>query len=119
MRAFRIDENTGEFGTIEVEPRLEEYYRLIGCECIDIVTREVGGTGFNIVVDDEGLLRGGDVTAASLTTGEVLVGTILLFGIDDEGDLRPLTDTETNTIRTEMCVGIMGDGTMRNILSYR
>ena len=40
-----------------VEERCDDFYTLLDCNVIDIVTRSVGGKAFSIVCDDEGLLK--------------------------------------------------------------
>ncbi|MBQ8725740.1 MAG: hypothetical protein IJY84_01390 [Clostridia bacterium] len=40
-----------------IEDRLETYYKLIGCDTIDIVTRRIGGKAFHVICDDEILIK--------------------------------------------------------------
>lgn len=99
MKAYFINTNTGECGTIEIEPSLEEYYRLLDCLCIDIVVRRVGGIVFNIVLDDEGLLKPNRVGGVARDCEELLAGNLLLFGVDElTHDLRSITEHEAQTI---------------------
>lgn len=114
MRAYYIDTKTDEHGPIEVEPSLKEYHRLIGCDCITIVTREVNGHPFDIVLDDEGLLKPNRISAISVAsdmfgTQEKLVGNLLIFGSGEE-DFRSLTDEEVRTIQRRMIDGLFADG---------
>jgi len=102
MRAYYLNSKTDEHGPIEVEPSLNEYHRLIGCDCITVVTREVSGHPFDIVLDDDGLLKPNRVSAISVEadvfgTQEKLVGNLLIFGVDPdnyEHGNRSLTDDE-------------------------
>lgn len=56
MKGYLIDSKTDECYVADIEePSLDEYYRLLGCDCIDIVMRNVRGHLLNIVVDDIGL----------------------------------------------------------------
>lgn len=43
--------------TREIEASLDSYYRLLDVDCIDIVTRQIGGKYFDIICDDEALLK--------------------------------------------------------------
>lgn len=106
MRAYVVDGRKAEFA--EVKDDVHEFYRLIGCDCIDIARRWVGGLEFDIVVDDEGLLKDRpSVTMVDATLTPMLVGTLLFFG--HEGcDLRSLTDREAEVLVTHT-YGI-GDG---------
>lgn len=122
MRAYYVNSKTDEHGPIEVEPSLKEYYRLIGCDCITIVTREVNGHPFDIVLDDEGLLKPNRTSAISVEadvfgTQEKLVGNLLIFGSGEE-DFRSLTDDEVAVIRSRMLDGLLADGTMHPMFWY-
>ena len=116
MRAYYINAETDEHGAIDVEPTLTEMYRLIGCDCIDIIVRHVNEHPFNIVLDDEGLLKPNRITAVSVMsnifgTQEKLAGSMLVFGVDEEDDdLRGLTDEELLTIQRRMVDAIFMDG---------
>jgi len=114
MRAYYINSKTDEHGLIEVEPSLKEYYRLIGCDCITIVTREVNGHPFDIVLDDEGLLKPNRTSAVSVEadvfgTQERLVGNLLIFGSGEEA-FRSLSDDEVLTIQRRMIYSVSIDG---------
>lgn len=92
-------------------------YRLIGCDCVDIIVRHVNEQPFNIVLYDEGLLKPNRITGVSVMsdifgTQEKLVGNMLVFGVDEENDdLRGLTDDEVLTIQRRMVDAIFRDGT--------
>lgn len=42
---------------ITIEKTLEAYYKILNCDVIDITTRSIGGVYYDIVCDDEGLLK--------------------------------------------------------------
>lgn len=108
MKAYYVNANAVKFGTIDIEPTLEEYYRLLDCDCIDIVVRRVGGIPFNIVLDDEGLLKPNRVGGAATDCDELLMGNLLLFGVDDvTHDLRGLAEHEAQTIEGSVVVAIL------------
>lgn len=122
MKAYYINVNTGECGAIEVEPSLEEYHRLIDCCCIDIVERRVGGIVFNIVLDDEGLLKPNRIGGVARDCDEMLAGNLLLFGVDEfTHDLRHLTEHEAQTIDENVVMAFLkcGDGfSIGPVLAY-
>ena len=49
---------------LDVDDKLETYYRLIGCDCIDIVRREIGG---NCPLVGNLVICGGTVKDGELT----------------------------------------------------
>jgi len=114
MRAYYLNSKTDEHGPIEVEPSLNEYHRLIGCDCITVVTREVSGHPFDIVLDDDGLLKPNRTSAFSVEadvfgTQEKLVGNLPIFGSEEE-DFRSLSDDEVLTIQRRMIYSVSTDG---------
>lgn len=123
MRAYIVSGKEDKHGEIEVEPSLKEYYRLIGCDCIDIVVREIDGHPYNIVLDDEGLLKPNRITAMALTSDifgntERLAGTLLVFGVDEEWDLAGLDDDEVLQIQRHMVSAIFSDESIHPMLWY-
>lgn len=123
MRAYRIDASVDEGTEMEVDPTLKNLLKLTGCDCITIVKRKVGGIPMNIVLDDEGLLKPNTASAMSTKLdmsgeNEVLMGKILLFGVDYDGDLRSLSELELRLIRANMRPALFSDGRTRSILTY-
>lgn len=126
MRAYYVNSETDEHGPIDIEPKLEEYYRLIGCRCVDFAVREIDGNRYNIILDDEGLLKPNRVIAVSVQsnafgTQEHLAGNLLIFGVDPddyEHGCRSLTDEELLQIRHRMIDGVFADGSEHPVLFY-
>lgn len=99
MRGYIIDPKSNQAGSVEVEPSLAEYYRLIGCECIDIILRRINGVNVNIILDDKGLLKPNVTSGFAKNRNERLAGTLLLFGADRFGfEMTSLTDGEIDAI---------------------
>ena len=123
MRAFLIDSKTDECKTVDIEPSLDEYYRLIRCECIDITLRRICGRHYNIVVDDEGLLKPNRASALCVTEGidEVLAGSLLIFGVNLEEcdeDFQTLTDEDILGILSCIKQFEFNDGSVHPVLTY-
>lgn len=87
----------------EVEDSIETYYEIIGCRSIDIVGRYFNNKHFDIVLDDEGLLKAN--TTGELPTSwwqregytpnhEGLFGTLILCHSNEEGDLTSVNPLE-------------------------
>jgi hypothetical protein len=111
MKAILIKNHQLE--VVEMEDELEEYYRLLECETIDVISRYVGGIHFNFVVDDEGLLNQhkNDVEGFGVDDenriGEMLYGNILVLGFHDDphdeeenyGEIESLCSYEIDVIK--------------------
>ena len=52
-----VDVKAGVAREATIEKSLSGYYKALDCSCIDIVSRHIGGQGFDIVCDDEALLK--------------------------------------------------------------
>lgn len=92
MIGFLIDVKGNDTGLVEIgNDHLEQFYRLIGCRCIDITVRKIGGTPYNIVLDDEGLLvESPIVSAIDGNMRAALAGNLILFGIGADRDLASI-----------------------------
>lgn len=81
----------------EVEANeLEDYYRLMEVDLIDIVTREIGGKYYDIICDDEGLFKENPIPTVFDTEQQpMIVGNIIIAGLGDEtGNMTDLTDED-------------------------
>lgn len=94
-----------------VEDSLESFEQIIGADCLDMVTRSIGGRRYTILVDDCGLLKTRPITAFhSVGFPEpVLVGTIIITKVNRTGDeFEDLTDEDLahiseNTVQINHC----------------
>lgn len=82
---------------------LEDYYRVLSCDTIDITERAVGDPKkrFSIVCDDEGLLKNVvKISAVNFLGKSQLVGSLFVCGCPDaNGDLRSLTEKQIEYLR--------------------
>ena len=80
---------------------LADYYKLIGCRCMDIIHRKIGDVEVEIVLDDEGLLvENPKPSAISVDGTPVLYGNLLISSgrVTDDGELTELTEAEVDEI---------------------
>ena len=87
----------GVANTVFVEDELETYYKMLDCDCIDIVTRKVGNKWYGFVCDDEGLLKDRAYTIISKQDGQYwreIVGSVFICNNDGEGNLTSLDQTD-------------------------
>ncbi len=90
-----FDEKTREFSIMEIEDSLDDYYKIIGCNYIDIVERKIFGKWFDVICDDEGLLKENPtVTAIDAGFNPMLVGTLIFAHHDAEGHMTSIEDEE-------------------------
>ncbi len=95
MKVLLIDTESLFPQIIETEGGLSEWYRLLKCDLIDITKRKVGGRYFDIIADDEGLLKAGaKVSALDSSQRPQLVGNLIFCNHDGEGNETSLTDDD-------------------------
>ena len=80
---------------------LDDYYRLIGCDYVDIIHRRIGDVEVEIVLDDEGLLVEDPKPSGISVNGSIMLwGNLLIASgrVTDEGELTELTEEEIDEI---------------------
>lgn len=84
---------------MDIEDKLDVFYELIGCRCIDIVRRKIGNKYFDVICDDEGALKDDPVVSAVDTQfHHMLVGNLIISRADDEGNLIDLSEEDIKQI---------------------
>lgn len=85
MIAYLIDPGAQEVREVEYNGDYKHIYRLIDCQCFDVV--RVNNHGDGIFLDDEGYITNGiKSTFMWLGINHVLVGKGLLLGVDNQGE---------------------------------
>jgi hypothetical protein len=100
MKTILLDVYKEEVHITDVKPELEAYYEKLDCTCIDIVERKIGGKWFDIMCDDEGLFREPQKISAINDMGQpMLVGNLMFFHNDGEGNLTGLEDEDIEHLK--------------------
>ena len=103
MKMLMIDVENKKVKLVEANG-LKDYYKLIGCRCIDIVHRTIGDDiEVEIVIDDEGaLVESPKVSAISSEGAPALYGNLLIASgrVTEDGDLTELDQDEIEVIKT-------------------
>lgn len=83
---------------------LADYYTMLDCDCIDIVTRYVNGKPHSFIVDDNGLLKHKPIlSGTSITDNNIFfVGNIVICDFNDKGKEIGLTDDEIASLQTRI-----------------
>lgn len=81
LRGVLVDVENEKVSVVKIPDELDEFYKILGCSCIDIVNRKIGRKRFEIVCDDEGLLKDTPKISAIDNLGNVqLVGNLFIVG---------------------------------------
>ena len=100
MKMLLLDVKNRDVKMVEAND-LEDYYRLIGCRTIDIVSRTIGDVKVEIVLDDEGaIIDKPKVSAIDIDGTPMLFGNLLVASgrVTDDGELTELTQEEVDEI---------------------
>ena len=100
MKMLMIDVENKDVRLVEANT-LDDYYRLIGCDYVDIISRSIGDIRVEIVIDDEGaLVKNPKVSAIDIDGTPMLYGNLLIASgrVTDDGELTELTDAEVDEI---------------------
>ncbi len=71
---------------IDDTDKLDEYYRYLGCQCIDMATIDVGGHAYDVICDDEALLRQPLIPSLYISEEQVFFGSLAFVKDDEEGE---------------------------------
>lgn len=87
---------------VDIAPKLKDFYATIGCECVEFADRKIAGHPFLIVCDEEALLKDGFVITDRSKSDENLnlVGNVLVFNSDENGEPTALTDADIALIKS-------------------
>lgn len=111
MKVFVLDTEDQSFNFVETEGGLEEWYRLLHCDLIDITERKIGGKYFDVICDDEGLFKENPIVSAVAKSGEArLVGSLAICNHDGEGHESGLTPDDVKIIAEKQAIATRADG---------
>lgn len=79
IKGILIDSKNLNVSEVEFEPTLEEYYRLLNCDCI---TAPSFNEDHDVIVDDEGLLKG--PTTFFQYEDIELAGNCMIVGVNED-----------------------------------
>lgn len=107
LRGVLVDVEKETASVVEIPDELEEFYKILKCDCIDITVRAIGGKcrkKFDIVCDDEGLLKEPQKISAIDNMGNPqLVGNLFIVGgADEEGNLTSLSEYDESYLMSKI-----------------
>lgn len=98
LRGVLVDVENETASDVVIRDGLDEFYKILNCDCIDITVRRIGyrREKFNIVCDDEGLFKDPQKISAIDNFGQPqLVGNLFIVGGEViDGELTSLTESE-------------------------
>lgn len=100
-----VSSNPGKVKQVEIDnENLNGFYDMLNCRCIDITTRKIGERRFDIVCDDEGLLKDEPVVSAvDKKKNPMLVGNLFICN-HYKGDLTSLSKDDVDYIYGHLAI---------------
>lgn len=112
-KAYLIDVKNKTSKEVNIKDDLDEFYEIIDCRMIDIVTRKINGKYYDIVCDDEGLFHEKPVASAyDLNCKPMLVGNLLVFNVGEDGELGSLEAEDVIRIKEAVFTVPTEDGSI-------
>ena len=109
MKSLLIDTETRKASVVEIDDNdhLNEYYRYLKCNIVDITSRKVGGKYYDFIIYDEGMLTDSPVVSALDPEGQpALVGNLLICNFNaEEGTEESLTDEDVARLQEFVAYG--------------
>lgn len=98
IKGVFIDVENATASARTIEKSLDGYYKLLGCDTIDIVERLIDGRLFSIVCDDDALLKPSLLGAIDKDGHPMLYGNLFVVKFDGVDDVMSLNDNEIDYI---------------------
>lgn len=85
---------------VTIDKTLESYYKTLHCDLIEIPTYKFGGKSYDVICDEEGLIKGGQpvISAIDAAGRPALVGSIFIVNTN----CRSLSEADIE--RLDKCV---------------
>lgn len=104
IKGILVDVQNEEVKVVEIEDELQSYYKILCCDIIDITQRKIGDKHFDIVCDDEGLLKENPkISAIDVLNRPQLVGNLFIVNFNGQ-DITSLDDEDIKYVKERIHV---------------
>lgn len=84
---------------IDIDDDLKVFYKLIGCQYVDMVRRKIGDKHYVIICDDEGLFKENPIVSAVDTNFKpMFVGNLIIVKDGEDGEVIGLSEEDIKQI---------------------
>lgn len=117
-----VDNQTIDKAELPMNHTLDDIYKMLKCEVIDIVERKVGEKCFDFIVDDNGLLKPDRKVAVAVRQKkfgvcEELVGNVFICSHNDDGELLSISEQDIEYIKKHTAHLIEGADEFKVVLA--
>jgi len=98
------DTKKQDFQDIKIESNntLQKLYKYLDCKTIDITSRSINNIYYDIIVDDEGLLKNDHIVSYFENNQPQLVGNLIFSKANDQGENIGLTNKDINNLKENL-----------------
>lgn len=93
-----VDVINNEIKEVTIDNTIDEFYRILNCDSIDIVIRIINGVKVHIVCDDCGLLKEDPIASIIFFPNDAIVGNIFICDFDGIEDLCSLSEDKIKRV---------------------
>lgn len=105
FKVMRIDTEKEAPEIITTPGGLAEWYKLIGCQIIDIQERMIEGAAYDFIIDEEAPLKDGAKVSALDKDGKPqFIGNLVICKYDGEGGETGLDEEDINRINRHIVI---------------
>lgn len=115
MKFYYLNVKNQVYGTVDIDPKLNEYYKLIDCDCVTIATIQIFGHVYDVICDDEALLKDDPIPAILACNGMSIYGNVLICKEGEDGQEEGLDFYDVDRIRNSIYLTIH-DGIAREVI---
>jgi hypothetical protein len=103
IRGYLFSTDSKLTGEVVIEKSLQGYYKALDCSTIDVVHATIGDREYDIICDDEGLLKQDYIlTAINPAMNTALSGNILVVKFDGGEDFESINDEDVINIENNI-----------------
>ena len=83
---------------LDSENILDEMYKIIGCDLVELVEIEVEGKFYDVYCDEEFLLKNNPVPTLFIDSEQILCGNLIFTTRDEEGNAADITNDDVKKL---------------------
>ena len=87
-----------------IPDEVQTYYDIIGCDTVEFVIKQIGGKKYRVICDEMARYKSGLIItmANPKNTNDIIIGTVVIAGMEKRGDLTSLTNEDIKNISNHL-----------------
>lgn len=111
-----VHESAADFK--KVEPSLQNYYQLLNCDLIDIVSIKFNGKFYDVICDDEALLKQPPLSFSVISKeGHPMIAGNILICLSEDGYEKGLSPEDVLRLMSSVCWTVQNNETVAALIA--